>query len=563
MGDIKTKRQLQQEVDDLQQRLEEANDAIEAIRTGQVDALVVRDKKGHQLYTLKNADHSYRLFIEKMTEGAVTLNEKGIILYSNSSFAATMRSPLTKIIGSYFDIFVPEDYQKTFYKLFKTGWRTEVKSEIYLLTSDKKRVPFLISLTTLDLDEGTALSIILTDLTIQKNTEKELKEKNEQLLESQKFSERLNNELESKVQERTKEVLKSREHFKFLADTIPVIIWTALPDGNYDYFNKQWYNYTGKNFEQSKGLGWQSVVHPDDRKATIAAWNESVKTGEPFKTEDRKLSADGVYRWHLQHALPFRDDDGNIVAWFGVCTDIEEQKRDMKKKDEFIIMASHELKTPVTSLKAFTQLLSMMEANNGSKVATGMLEKMDKQINKLTSLITDLLDASKANTGQLNFQIENFNFNDLVKEVVEEMQRTSGTHKLQLEVGKSKIIRGDRNRLAQVIINLLSNAIKYSPQADKVMITSCATDEIVKLCVRDFGIGIPASQHNKLFTRFFRVTNKKTDTYPGLGLGLYISNEIIKRHSGNIEFNSEDGKGSTFCFSLPAKKKETAKKGRQ
>lgn len=553
MGDVKTKNQFQQEINELQQRLDEATDAIEAIRTGQVDALVVHNQKGPQLYTLKNSDHSYRIFIEKMNEGAVTLNEKGIILYSNSSFAEMMNLPLTKIIGSYFEIFVTEEHRKTFHKIFKAGWEKEIKSEISLLTSDNKQVPFLISLTTLDLDEGKDLSMILTDLTIQKNTEKELKEKNEQLLEAQKFSARLNNDLESKVKERTKELLKSREHFKFLADTIPVIIWTALPNGEYDYFNKQWYNYTGKTFDESKGKGWQSVIHPEDLKTSVTAWNRSVQSGEPFKTEDRKLSTDGEYRWHLEHALPFKDDEGNIIAWFGVCTDIEEQKRDMKKKDEFIIMASHELKTPVTSLKAFTQLLSMMQSGNGSNVATGMLEKMDRQINKLTSLITDLLDASKANTGKLNFHIENFDFNELVKEVVEEMQRTSLTHTLQLQLAQTQIINGDRNRVAQVIINLLSNAIKYSPHAEKVLITSSTGSKDVRLCVQDFGIGIPESQHSKLFTRFFRVTNKKTDTYPGLGLGLYICNEIIKRHAGTIDFKSEDGKGSTFCFSLPVK----------
>lgn len=551
MENTKTKKQLQEEIDELRHRLEEANDAIEAIRTGQVDALVVKERNVHQLYTLKNADHSYRIFIEKMTEGAVTLNEKGIILYSNSSFAVMMKIPLAKIIGSCFENFVPEEYQKKFNKIFKLAWKKEIKTEIYLKTNAKKYIPFLISLTTLDLHGGTALSIILTDLTIQKHTQEELKDKNEQLLIAQKFSEQLNIELESKVKERTKELLKSREHFKFLADTIPVIIWTALPDGQYDYFNKQWYDYTGKKFADSKGNGWQSVIHPDDRKTTVSAWHHSIQTGRPFKNEDRKLSANGIYRWHLQHALPFKDDEGNIIAWFGVCTDIEEQKSDMKKKDEFIIMASHELKTPVTSLKAFTQLLSMMQINEGSKIARGMLEKMDKQINKLTSLITDLLDASKVNTGQLKFNMGNFDFNDLVKDVVEEMQRTSSTHNLQINLSKTKSLNGDRNRIGQVITNLLSNAIKYSPHADKIIITSSTNSDEMKLCVQDFGIGIPISQHNKLFTRFFRVANKKTDTYPGLGLGLYICNEIVKRHSGSIDFKSEDGKGSTFCFSLP------------
>lgn len=553
MEGVKTIEQLEQELEDLQQQLEEANDTIEAVRTGQVDALIVKDKSGHQLYTLKSADHTYRVIIERMAEGAVTLDKKGIILYSNSRFATMMKMPLSKIIGSYFETFIPNEYRETFDELIAKGWHAESKGEIYLVASDDELVPFLVSLTTLEVNDGTALSLILTDLSMQKETERELKETNELLQEAQIFTSQLNNQLDWKVKERTKELLTSREHFKFLADTVPVIIWTALPNGEFDYYNKRWYEYTGKTKEESIGAGWKTVIHPDDVAATIIAWNNSVRTGESFKREDRKRTVDGTYRWHLAHALPFKDSIGKIIAWFGVCTDIDDQKKAMEKKDEFISMASHELKTPVTSLKAFTQIMMMTFEGDGNTMASSMLGKMDKQINKLTGLITDLLDASKANAGQLNFENNKFDFNELVKEVADEIQRTSVTHTIEISLSKTEIIIGDRNRIAQVIMNLLSNAIKYSPNADKIIVTSQSGNQQIKLCVQDFGIGIPASQQPKLFTRFFRVTHDKTNTYPGLGLGLYISNEIIKRHSGAIDFTSEEGKGSTFCFSLPLK----------
>lgn len=551
MEEVKTDSRLEQEIEDLRQQLEEANDTIEAIRTGQVDALVVKNSDGHQIYTLKSADQTYRVFIEKMIEGAVTLNEKGIILYSNTRFASMMKLPLSNIIGSYFENFVPNEYREIFDELIAKGWQAESKGEIYLLANNDELIPFLISLTTLQLNEGIALSIILTDLTIQKNIEKELKEKNDQLEAAQIFTAQLNNQLKSKVQERTKELLTSKEYFKFLADTIPVIVWTALPNGDYDYFNQRWYDYTGMNLEESKGSGWQSVVHPEDLPATLMEWQRSIKTGEIFKSEDRKKSADGIYRWHLVRALPFKDNEENIVAWFGVCTDIEDQKKAMEKKDEFISMASHELKTPVTSLKAYTQIMMMTFEDEGNTMASSMLTKMDKQINKLTGLIADLLDASKANSGQLNFQNENFDFNELVQEVTDEIQRTSTTHQIKLELAKTETINGDRSRIAQVIMNLLSNAIKYSPNSNRVIITTAANENKIKFCVEDFGIGIPSSQQNKLFTRFFRVSNERTNTFPGLGLGLFISNEIIKRHSGAIDFKSEEGEGSTFCFSIP------------
>jgi signal transduction histidine kinase len=272
----------------------------------------------------------------------------------------------------------------------------------------------------------------------------------------------------------------------------------------------------------------------------------------PFKAEDRKISSKGVYRWYVAHALPFRDSDQKIIGWCGVCTDIEDQKSDMEKKDEFISMASHELKTPVTSLKAYTQILMMSLESGESTGALTMLSKMEVQIEKLTRLIGDLLDASKASAGQLKFYYEKIDFNEMVHEVVGLMRLSAASHKIELNLADTKMIDGDRNRLGQVVINLLSNAINYSPPADKVIVSSVNTEDTITLCVQDFGIGVPLSEQSKLFSRFFRVNE---NTYPGLGLGLYICNEIIKRHSGKMDFKSEDGKGSTFCFTIPVMQK--------
>lgn len=543
---------LEEEIAELRSQLEEATDTIEAIRTGQIDALIVKDEKGHQLYTLKSADQTYRVFIEKMNEGAVTLNNKGIILYSNSRFASIIKMPLAQVIGMEFEKLVAGEYRQVFDNLITAGWQAESKGEIYLINSDNEMIPFLISLATLELDEGLALSIILTDLSAQKETERQLKINNEKLHRAHLNAEKLNDELEDKVRERTNELFISREHFKFLADNIPVIVWTALPNGDFNYYNKRWYEYTGKTFEESKGNGWQSVVHPDDLAASLIGWNRSIKTGEPFKREDRKLSVHGVYRWHLAHALPFKNDEGEIIAWFGICTDIDDQKKAIEKKDEFISVASHELKTPVTSLKGFTQILQMTFEKQGNTMAEELLGKMDKQINKLTNLITDLLDATKVNEGKLKMDVEEFNFNELILEICEEMQRTSVTHNIEVHLQEPRQVLADKNRIGQVLINLISNAIKYSPSADRIIVTTINEADKIKLCVQDFGIGIPASQQSKLFTRFFRVSENKTNTYPGLGLGLYICNEIITRHSGGINYESSEGEGSVFCFWLPA-----------
>ena len=189
----------------------------------------------------------------------------------------------------------------------------------------------------------------------------------------------------------------------------------------------------------------------------------------------------------------------NARLYEEVKKDIEDRIEADKKKDEFISIASHELKTPVTSLKAYTQILQTIFENEHNEKASGMLAKMDKQVNKLTRLIVDLLDVTKINKGEMVFDVQEFNFNDLVTETAEEMQRTTQNHTLILKLEPCEKIKGDRNRIGQVITNFISNAIKYSPEAKEIIITSACNNHKVKLCVQDFGIGIAGHEHSQVF----------------------------------------------------------------
>jgi signal transduction histidine kinase len=195
MESVKTYDQLLSENSNLRQQLEEANEIIDAIRSGQIDALVVHGKQGHELYTLKTADQTYRVFIEKVTEGAVTLNRDGIVIYSNSQFASTLNIPLSRVLGENFDTFISEEYKARFKNLFEKGWKEDCKGEI-TLAGKNYFIPFQLSLTTLQLDEGISLSIILTDLSAQKETQKQLKLNNEQLKEINYALELSNNDLQ-------------------------------------------------------------------------------------------------------------------------------------------------------------------------------------------------------------------------------------------------------------------------------------------------------------------------------------------------------------------------------
>ena len=187
--------ELEKELEELRYQLEEANETIEAIRTGQVDALVVQGNNGHQLYTLKSADHTYRVFIEKMTEGAVTLNSSGIILYCNSQFATMVNLPLSNVIGLPFENFIAPENSGQYKELFKRCWKTDCKGEVTLRSGDAS-TPVQLSLTTLELDEGIALSIIITDLTAQKATQQQLKRNNEKLEEANRALESSNHDLQ-------------------------------------------------------------------------------------------------------------------------------------------------------------------------------------------------------------------------------------------------------------------------------------------------------------------------------------------------------------------------------
>ncbi|HEY0754909.1 MAG TPA: PAS domain S-box protein [Ktedonobacteraceae bacterium] len=235
----------------------------------------------------------------------------------------------------------------------------------------------------------------------------------------------------------------------------------------------------------------------------------------------------------------------------GFVLDISESKELDQRRDDFISMASHELKTPVTSLKGFLGLLQRQGGNLTNERALHYLERMDAQIDKLTILINDLLDISKIRAGHLTYREERFEIDALVKEIVENVQETTQTHQLRLEGQAQAQIWGDRDRLGQVLNNLLTNAIKYSPQADTVMIHIETQGEQVVINVRDFGFGISKEHQGKIFERFYQVPEEAQKTYPGLGIGLYISEEIVKRHRGRLWVESQKGQGANFYLSLP------------
>lgn len=352
------------------------------------------------------------------------------------------------------------------------------------------------------------------------------------------------------------EIQKREEKFRNLADSMPQFVWTCDREGEVTYMNDNWYRYTGFDRNENPSEGFKRVISPEVHAKVETVWAESVKNGSSFEMEYQfsDPSNPEVYRWFLGRAVPTFDEKGEITQWIGTFTDIDDFKQLQTQKDNFLGIASHELKTPLTSLKIYTQYIEKNLIRQNDRKNAEVARKMDGQIDLLTDLISDLLDVTKIQNGKIQLNESEFDFDQLAGETVAEQQMTS-RHKIIFNPSGIGTVFADRHRIAQVMSNLISNAIKYSPDADKVIVSTELKDDTITFGVRDFGIGIPADKQKKVFEQYYRVSGSKEHTFPGLGLGLYISSEIIKRSGGRIYVLSTEEKGSDFCFEIPKSKK--------
>lgn len=356
---------------------------------------------------------------------------------------------------------------------------------------------------------------------------------------------------------------ESEETFRTIANTLPQIVWSALPDGYHDYFNDRFYEITGLPRGSSFGVEWIGLVHKDDENKLWQAWQKSLDTGEPYNVEYRIKHRNGQYRWTLARALPIRNEGGKIIRWMGTSTDIHEQKLAQEQlqeavqiREEFLSIASHELKTPLTTIQLQTQLeLRSLAKDRNETISKSIyqttLKNIERQIQQLVRLVEDMLDVSRIRSGRLILDTKPFGMCDLLQTVVQKMAsqfENSGMPAPTIEVCAQAWGKWDPIRIEQVIVNLLTNAIRYGSKKP-VTIKLEATNTKVKLSVKDGGIGIAKDSLQSVFDRFERAT--KTSATKGLGLGLYISKKIIQAHGGRIWAESELGNGSTFIIELP------------
>ncbi|MFT3704714.1 MAG: response regulator [Agriterribacter sp.] len=333
---------------------------------------------------------------------------------------------------------------------------------------------------------------------------------------------------------------KARELHGILS-AIPQVAFTATAEGEIDFVNDHWFEYSSSyhNFP---------FVHPDDAEI-LKNWKDLIRLENPIQLELRiaKLNTE-EFRYHLLRVVPVKED--HVVKWFGTFTDIDEQKQAVKRKDEFLSIASHELKTPLTSIKGYVQLLEMLVTDDKTK---SYINRSLIQVAKLEDLINDLLDVSKIENGKLSFGLAPLNFENLLDNTLQMLDHLfPGIIILRKQVADAAlIVNGNDVRLEQVIINFISNAFKYSPGKKEIEIITKVTEKNeLYFGVKDWGIGIDEKNQCDVFAKFYRVSGAATHAQ-GLGIGLYICAEILKRHGSDFGVVSKPGEGSLFYFTLP------------
>ncbi len=351
---------------------------------------------------------------------------------------------------------------------------------------------------------------------------------------------------------RREEALReSEENYRVIVNQSIAGILKVDLQGNIIFSNEQFCRALGYELPELLSLGINDIVYPDDHERNRTAFARLASAGEAYEIEKRLVRKDGEVVWVNNHVSPIFDKEGLVVAATVVSIDISRQKALERQKDEFISIASHELKTPLTSIKVYGEILAgLMDPSVPPPIAQ-LITKMNVQVNRLVKLIYSLLNTSRIAGGELTLQVEPIDLNLLLEEHVLQGQLTTSKHRIVFDGAELPLVAVDVERLGQVMDNLISNAIKYAPDGGDVIVRAESNGDHVRVSVRDFGVGMPKGVQDKIFDRFYRVKGATTEAVSGIGLGLYICREIIGKHQGTMGVESVLGEGSTFYFELP------------
>lgn len=346
-------------------------------------------------------------------------------------------------------------------------------------------------------------------------------------------------------------ISESEARFRTMAESTDVMIAVGDTDGKAVYFNEAWTDLTGKTSAELLQDGWMALIHPDDevrvKKTAAAALRRLTASQFEFRMIDKK----GDYCWLLNKATPRFRPDGSFAGYISSTIDITEIKENEQRKNDFISMVSHELKTPLTSALSYVQVLQKKALKAEDSLAASMLDRTVIQLGKMTSMINGFLNVSRLESGKIHMDYEQFNLASLVRDAEDEAMAAITSHQLSFSCTEDTWVEADREKIGQVINNLISNAAKYSSAGSTITISCKRNDGSVQLSVTDAGIGISEEDLSRIFERYYRVKGIETRHIAGFGIGLYLCREIIEGHNGKIWAESIPDKGSTFTFSLP------------
>jgi two-component system, OmpR family, sensor histidine kinase VicK len=347
--------------------------------------------------------------------------------------------------------------------------------------------------------------------------------------------------------------VESENRLLLAAEATGLAVWDlSIPETDFS-FSPQLVAIFGHSPETNVTLtSIRNQVNADDMKNNvIKSYGEALITGN-YTYEARIYWPDKTLHWIRVKGVVLFNEKKEPYRMLGTIVDVTESKRDEIRKNDFIAMASHELKTPLTSLKAYVQLLETKLTPITDPFVKTALLKAGNQINKMTALIHGFLDLSRLEPGKLQLKRAVFDINKLVEESISDSRIITSSHALHFEPQGIININADREKIGQVISNFISNAIKYSPKGSQVKLRAEVVDGgCVNISIADEGIGIKPRDQEKIFQRFYRVDDDDKKHISGFGIGLYLSSEIIQRHKGKIWVQSTPGKGSAFYFSLP------------
>ncbi|RYY37984.1 MAG: PAS domain S-box protein [Sphingobacteriaceae bacterium] len=363
--------------------------------------------------------------------------------------------------------------------------------------------------------------------------------------------------MEQRVEERTRSLKESEEYLSSIVQTVRESLIVLDPEFKVLSVNDHFL----KTFKVSKeetegkllyelGNGQWNIPKLKLLLESILPTNNPVEEFEvehDFPHIGRKLMLLNAHRVELEGQYR----DRILIA----IEDITDRREIERRKDDFLSIASHELKTPLTTIKGYVQMMQRLLPADVSEKFKDILRKTGVYVERLNTLIAELLDVSRIQTGNIELHREPFNFDKAVHEAVENMQAANPSHRLIVNGQAATQYNGDESHIIQVINNLLSNAVKYSPEAKEVEIYLSKVSNFIKVAITDHGMGIKLDDQKKIFDRFFRV-GEIQQRFPGMGIGLYICDQIIKNHDGSLWVESEPGKGATFSFTLPIKERD-------